>query len=260
MGFWKLSLTALLVATYLSLASTVLTTKTHAQEKAKKPCITAAFIALGEMNCKLTSKKIDKTAEFLPSKTLMPTVTPAKEEKEEEPKPEVYIAPAANTNPTATLSADLLFSMVNDHRASINLPPFEREAKICAVADSRRIEMTQEIYSGIPMHAGFYAKNLPYWATENMIYQHTEAEALNWWLNSPIHRSALEGSYKYACGVCNGEVCNLVFTNYDPKTYAVVPAASVTPTISQPAVVTAEAKKAEVLNTVSLAKSLPIKN
>lgn len=234
MGFWKLSLTALLVASFFSLASTVLTSKTHAQEKAPKKCLTAQFVALGEMNCKLTSKKLDKTAEFLPTQTLVPTITPVKKEKEEKPQSPVYSQPQFTYEPGATLSADLLFSMVNNHRAGINLPPLEQEAQICAVAYSRREEIAQEIYQGLPMHAGFYAKNLPYWATENMIYQHTEAEALNWWLNSPIHRSAIEGNYKYACGVCNGEVCNMVFTNYDPKSYAIAPTASITPSASQP--------------------------
>lgn len=229
MGFWKLSLTALLVVTQLFLTSTVLTSKTHAQEKAPKTCLTAQFAALGEMNCKLTSKKIDKTAEFLPTKTLIPTITPVKKEEKKEIPSVAFIQPQFNYSQGATLSAEVLFSLVNNHRSSISLPPFVQEAQICAVAYSRREEIAQEIYLGLPMHAGFYAKNLPYWATENMIYMRTEVEALNWWLNSPIHRSAIEGNYKYACGVCNGEVCNMVFTNYDPKSFAVVPATSVAP-------------------------------
>lgn len=112
--------------------------------------------------------------------------------------------------------------MVNNHRKGIGLTPFEHEKNVCEVADSRKYEMVQEIFVTHTLHAGFYAKNLPYWATENLIWQHTEAEALNWWLHSPIHRSALEGNYKYACGVCSGQVCNMVFTNYEPKIQASV--------------------------------------
>lgn len=227
MGFVKLSLTALLVATFFSLASTVNTTKVSAQElkldlSVKKTssaaCPMTPFLVMAE-NCTKAKAKKEKVSQILPSEDILPKV------KLEEPKKEeiAYTAPIiqseAQLPPTATLSAEHLFSLVNAHRAGISLPPFEHEAQICAVAELRREELPGEINRGIPMHAGFYAKNLPYYATENMIYMRSEEEALNWWLNSPIHRSAINGSYKYACGVCNGQVCNMVFTNYDPKNF-----------------------------------------
>lgn len=235
MGFWKASLTALLVVIAFSLTSTVLTTKTHAQEvvleslkkaSGSQTCIQKSF-TLASKPCfeKVSQKK--KNAEFLPTANLIPEI----ELKKDEPKKEdVYIAPQVSFTPTttATLSAEVLFSMVNAHRTSIALPVFEKEAQVCSVAEARRDGIAQEIYQGLPMHSGFWAMNLPYWATENMIYMKTETEALNWWLNSPIHRSAIEGNYKYACGVCNGQVCNLVFTNYDPKVFAAAP--TITPT------------------------------
>ncbi|MGE5042000.1 MAG: CAP domain-containing protein [Candidatus Levyibacteriota bacterium] len=219
MRFWKHSLTALLTFLVFSLASTILTTKAHAQESlADSKCPMAHLLLLGKGEC---GKKKKSSSEFLPSTELMPEITPI--EKKDAPKvdvpvkPQFYATAEIVKQETATLSADLLFSMVNDHRKEMGLTPFEHEVNVCSVADSRKQEMVQEIFVTHALHAGFYAKNLPYWATENLIWQHTEAEALNWWLHSPVHKAALEGSYKYACGVCNGEVCNMVFTNYDPK-------------------------------------------
>lgn len=179
----------------------------------------AQFIVIAPSGCN-KPKKVTPTAEFLPTSSLIPPVKiDEKKEVEKPTSPAPTVTPTVSitdTN-TATLSADLLFTLTNNHRAEIGLPAFEHEPQVCSVADSRKYEMVNEIFNTHNLHAGFYAKNLPYWATENLIWQHTEAEALNWWLNSPIHRSAIEGNYKYACGVCNGEVCNMVFTNYEPK-------------------------------------------
>lgn len=256
MGFGKISLTALLVVTFFSLASILLTTKTQAQEvrleayaKASgvSQCIQDPFV-LASKKCAQPQKK-KKNSEFLPTASLIPKIELKEKEepkKEEVSLPSVAFAPA----PAATLSAEILFEMVNNHRASIALPAFEKEAQVCSVAEARKQGIADEIFNGLPMHAGFYNMNLPYWATENMIYQHTEQEALTWWLNSPVHRSAIEGNYKYACGVCNGEVCNMVFTSYDPKVYALEP--SITPFPTQSSV---EIAKTDTKNTAALALS-----
>lgn len=238
MGFVKLSLTALLVATFFSLASTVNTTKVSAQVRkvdlsiktAAKACPMTPFLVMAE-NCTAVKAQKEKVTQILPSKDILPQVKLEEPKNEENPAYAPQIAPEAAPIPTASLSADILFNLVNAHRGSLNMPPFEHEAQICAVAEQRRYELPNEINTGIPMHAGFYAKNLPYFATENMIYMRTEQEALNWWLNSPVHRSAVEGNYKYACGVCNGQVCNMVFTSYEPKHFVQnQPAAILTPT------------------------------
>ncbi len=251
MGFWKASLTALLVVIVFSFTSTVLTTQTHAQEVAldalkkasvSKTCIQDTFV-LPSKPCSLNISTKKKNAEFLPTSNLIPEIELKKVELNKE---EVYVVPQVNfaTEPTGTLSAEVLFSMVNTYRTSIALPAFEKEAQICSVAESRREGIAQEIYQGLPLHSGFWSMNLPYFATENMIYQNTEAEALNWWLNSPVHRSAIEGNYKYACGVCNGEVCNLVFTNYDPKVFTLAPTLTPTPAPTLPSIVPIDTKNA----------------
>ena len=73
------------------------------------------------------------------------------------------------------------------------------------------------MYGGAGMHAGFYNRHLPYWATENIISQKTEADAVNWWLHSPIHRSAIEGNYTNASVACQGNNCSMIFTSFAPK-------------------------------------------
>lgn len=115
------------------------------------------------------------------------------------------------------LNADKLFGMVNAHRKTYNLPPFQKDKALCDIATSRTPELYNEIFVNNNMHAGFYARNLPYWATENMIYMRTEEDALRWWLNSPIHRQAIEGSYTHSCTACLGQACSEIFTNFTPK-------------------------------------------
>lgn len=241
--FWKHSITVLLVLIVLSLASTIVTSSAHAAEtKVNDSCPMTQFLIVEKRSCEKKPPKKTQAQEYLPSHAILSIEIPKKESEEiQEPQLVSHTPQNLQVTPTGTLSATLLFEMVNSYRASIALPPFEQEANVCGVAESRREEIASEIYSNLPLHAGFYAKNLPYWATENMIYQNTEEEALQWWLNSPVHRSAIQGAYKYACGVCNGEVCNMVFTSYEPK-IMVVPS-QVAPTVTIP-----DAKAVEVKN------------
>lgn len=255
MVFLKRSTTALLALIVILLASTVITSKAQAvelsqvssQQDLSDKCLVTQYIVLGKSECVKTEKRKSSTPVKTQAKDLLPTQSllqqPKEEKKNEEPKTsQVTVsseAPQSYTvTPVATLSAEVLFQLVNTHRKEVNLPELTRNEPVCDVAYSRKEEIAQEIFVTHVLHAGFYAKNLPYYATENMIWQRTEQESLNWWLNSPIHRAAIEGAYKYACGVCNGEVCNMVFTNYEPK-FAVVaentPTAAATPPPSLPA-------------------------
>lgn len=134
-------------------------------------------------------------------------------------------------SPSATLNPDILFEIVNNYRASVGKPGFIKDAPVCSIAESRRPELYNEIHVTGVLHAGFYAKNHPYWATENMIYERTEARAFNWWMNSPIHRSAIEGNHTHACVACEGNICVQIFTSYTPK--YVPPVAIATPIPSQ---------------------------
>src|SRR4029079_8372402 len=55
-------------------------------------------------------------------------------------------------SPSASLSAETLFTMVNQYRASLNLPPFEKDEQLCQLAAARGPELYHEIYEGGGMH------------------------------------------------------------------------------------------------------------
>lgn len=119
-------------------------------------------------------------------------------------------------NKTETVSADTVFRLINERRAIAALPPFHKDEKLCALAASRAREMVGEIENGA-LHSGLYKRNLPYWVTEDAKYGSDEAETVNWWMNSPLHRSAILGNFTYSCGACNGTYCSELFTNYEAK-------------------------------------------
>lgn len=133
------------------------------------------------------------------------------------PSPEVQGASAQVQSIPGGLNADAIFAMVNEHRAQMGLPPFQKSDNLTQIAKERTPELQNEMYGGAGMHAGFYNRHLPYWATENIISQKTEADAVNWWLHSPIHRSAIEGNYTNASVACQGNNCSMIFTSFAPK-------------------------------------------
>lgn len=116
-----------------------------------------------------------------------------------------------------SLDEDLIFKLVNKHRTDIGLKPFVKDERVCTLARSRGPQLYKEIMVTGTMHAGFYDRDLNYWATENLIYMNTETQALDWWLNSPVHRHAIEGDYKYSCVACYGHSCSQIFTNFQSK-------------------------------------------
>lgn len=117
----------------------------------------------------------------------------------------------------ASLSSDLLFDMINNHRATLNLPAYQKDDKLCALADERGPELYDEIFTNGNIHGGLYDRNLPYWITENMKYGPDENDVFNWWMNSSIHKKAIEGNFTYSCGECYGHACAQLFTSYVAK-------------------------------------------
>lgn len=122
----------------------------------------------------------------------------------------------AGFNPHALNNTDVILQTINAVRAQFGKAAFEKNADLCVVAASRVAEIPNEVANG-RFHSGLYAKNLPYWITENMKYGSDEAGTVNWWMNSSIHRAAVLGNAKYSCGVCVGNACIQLFTNFEPK-------------------------------------------
>lgn len=190
----------------------------------------AQYLIVSKKSC---VKPQTATQKLFPREALAPAPIPQKKEEEKQTPYITFVAENFTPAPTGTLSADLLFDMINQHRTSISLPVYQKEAQVCAVAEGRKDEITHEIFVTGALHSGFWADNHAFWATENMIWQHTETEAMNWWLNSPVHRAAIEGDYTYACGTCNGEVCNMIFSSLTPKATASASFTAALPLVSK---------------------------
>lgn len=194
----------------------------------------------------ITAPKDSSSGSFEPVETVLKKVTDEDVQSDIviTPRPEPVNLPTSIPTPVtvvpstngSVLNGEVLFSMVNNYRVSLGLTPFEKNDQICAVASSRAPEVDSEIWVTHTMHAGFYARNLPFWATENLISMQNEQAALNWWINSPVHHAALVGNYKYACTACSGKSCSMVFSNLEPKYVApqVVQQVPTSPTGSNP--------------------------
>lgn len=115
------------------------------------------------------------------------------------------------------LNSDLILELINQHRTKIGKASFVKDEALCQLAQARSSELHDELFVKGGLHSGLYNRNLPYWITENAKYGSNEAGTVVWWLNSPIHRSAIEGDYTYSCGACKGTKCAQLFTSYTPK-------------------------------------------
>lgn len=120
-------------------------------------------------------------------------------------------------NDETSLNPEVIFNLINEYRAKLGLKPFEKDENLCTIAKSREPELMGEIFGGKGIHAGFRARHLPYWTTENMKYGGDENNVFNWWLSSPIHHRAIVSNSKYSCGACLGHACIQLFTSYIPK-------------------------------------------
>lgn len=117
----------------------------------------------------------------------------------------------------ANLNADLVFDLINSHRQSLGKPPFQKDQLLCDIAQSRAPELAPEIYGDRPVHAGIRERDLDFRVTENVVTKPTESAVVAWWLNSPIHRQAIESDHTHSCGACQGTACVQLFTSWQPR-------------------------------------------
>ncbi len=146
-----------------------------------------------------------------PTTTTQATVTPT-------PHQSNLLEGARDMVPQTGIQVDsnIIFDLINAHRLSIGKPSFQKDEALCSLAQTRSMELSSEFANGT-LHSGLYNRGLPYWITEDAKWGSNEAGTVRWWLNSPIHRKAIEGDYTHSCGACNGSQCSQLFTSYTPK-------------------------------------------
>jgi uncharacterized protein YkwD len=155
-----------------------------------------------------------------PKLTAEPESSPSpvvKEEKSAAQLSEVKAESSPSPSPVSTSSnADLLFQMTNDYRAKMGKPAFEKEERLCKIAEQRAPDVKPELASGT-LHKGFKELNLPYWATENIAAYQTMEENFKFLSTDFIHRKAIESDAKYSCTACVGTSCSQIFSSFLSK-------------------------------------------
>lgn len=168
------------------------------------------------------TEEITEAIELTPAPTEIPTPTPTQIPTAKVITPTsttaVTVPPIQTGGNTSTggLNADVLFSMSNNYRAGLGLPPFQTDARICSLAAARAPQIAAEIAGGY-MHAGKDSHGFPYRFTENIITMRSEQEAFNWWINDHIHRVQIEAPNTHSCVACAGNACTQEFTSFQPR-------------------------------------------
>jgi len=144
------------------------------------------------------------------------TVTKEADESSQTPKKEPDSSPSPSPIALTSSNADLLFQMTNDYRTKMGKPAFEKEERLCKIAEQRAPDVKPELVSGT-LHKGFKDLNLPYWATENIAAYQTMQENFNFLSTDYIHRKAIESDAKYSCTACVGTSCSQIFSSFLSK-------------------------------------------
>ncbi len=141
------------------------------------------------------------------------------DKKPDDGKTEIVKSPEPSSIPATTPgspNAEKLFQMINDYRSKLGKPSFEKDERLCKIAESRAPQVDGELASGA-LHKGFKDLNLPYWATENIAAYATIEDDFKFWLSDYIHKAAIESDHKYSCVACIGASCSEIFSSFVPK-------------------------------------------
>lgn len=176
---------------------------------------TPLVVSTRVLSTTVATSKITPT--ITPTSTPKPNPTEVKTTPTETNQEITLNVPSYEPITTGGLNSDTLLQLINQHREGLGLPALIKDEQLCKVADYRKPQLYDEIFTSGNIHKGFYDLNLPYYITENMAHYGSEQAILNWWLGSPIHSAAIEGNSKYSCGACSGNSCAQLFTNYTPK-------------------------------------------
>ncbi len=133
---------------------------------------------------------------------------------ERTPNSRKSVNPIVNQQKPVSLNAESVFNLVNERRSRFNLPNLVKDRALCTVARERAPQLYEEIMITGRMHEGFYSRKLPFSAVENIIYMNNEQAAVEWWMNSPIHRASILSNYTHTCVACWGNSCTQIFASF----------------------------------------------
>jgi len=105
--------------------------------------------------------------------------------------------PTPLPTPVVVLSHDVLLKEVNNYRISRGLEPLFPSEKACQIADIR-IKEVVENFSHDGFKAERFCNNCELGEVLARGYSN-EAETVNGWLNSAVHKYILEKNYQYFC-------------------------------------------------------------
>jgi len=143
----------------------------------------------------LVRRALAPTPTWTPRATSTPTRTPT-----------ATLRPTSTPTPTATRSlADEVIALTNQQRAQYGLPPLNRVQTLMNAAQGHSLDMATNNFLG---HTGSDGSSpgeritragYPWraWGENVAAGQATAADAVAWWMNSPIHRaSILNATYR----------------------------------------------------------------
>lgn len=122
--------------------------------------------------------------------------------------------PIVNQQKPISLNAEVVFNIVNEKRNRFGLSDLVKDRALCTVARERAPQLYEEIMITGRMHEGFYSRKLPFSAVENIIYMNNEQSAVEWWMNSSVHRASILGDYTHTCVACWGNSCTQIFASF----------------------------------------------
>lgn len=107
-----------------------------------------------------------------------------------------------------------LWEIIQRYRMDIGKPVFIEDPRLCALADER----VQEIKIEFKHRLTESKYNTEYSKSEILLgceFYCNSFIALDTWLNSPPHKSAIDGDWKYSCLRCSSGYCVQIFSSFD---------------------------------------------
>lgn len=115
---------------------------------------------------------------------------------------------------SVNLDSEILWSLIQTWRIENGLHAYIKNQELCKIA----IDRSDDEFDYNNPHKGFIEKyhKGSYSISENLTGATSEKDALNRWLNSPLHRQALEKDFRFSCTATYKDLAVQIFSNLSP--------------------------------------------